>query len=64
MRLDGCDLTRIDVFKTPLSGVDVSCCTFAAPVVSGDYHELRDLTVNAEQALALSGLLGIQLADE
>lgn len=54
IRLDGCDLTR----------VDVSRCTFAAPVVSGDYHELRGLTVNAEQALALSGLLGIQLADE
>ena len=64
IRLDGCDLTRVDVFKTSLSGVDVSRCTFAAPVVSGDYHELRGLTVNAEQALALSGLLGIQLADE
>ena len=64
IRLDGCDLTRVDVFKTSLSGVDVSRCTFAAPVVSGDCHELRGLTVNAEQALALSGLLGIQLADE
>ncbi len=62
--MDGCDLTRMDVFKTSLSGVDVSRCTFAAPVVSGDYHELRGLTyVNAEQALALSGLLGIQLAE-
>ena len=30
LRLDGCDLTRIDVFKTPLSGVDVSRCAFAA----------------------------------
>lgn len=64
LRLDGCDLTHVDVFKTPLSGVDVSRCTFAAPVVSGDYRELQGLTVNAEQALALSGLLGIQLADD
>ena len=64
VRLDGCDLTRIDVFKTSLSGMDVSRCVFAAPIVSGDYHELRGLTVNAEQALALSGLLGIQLADD
>ena len=64
LRLDSCDLTRVDVFKTSLSGVDVSRCTFAAPVVSGDYHELRGLTVNAEQALALLGLLGIQLADD
>lgn len=64
LRLDNCDLTRVDVFKTSLSGVDVSRCAFAAPVVSGDYRELRGLIVNAEQALALSGLLGIQLADE
>ena len=64
LRLDDCELTRVDVFKTPLSGVDVSRCTFAAPIVSGDYHELRGLTVNTEQALALSGLLGIQLADD
>lgn len=64
LRLDSCDLTRVDVFKTPLCGVDVSRCTFEAPVVSGDYRELRGLTVNAEQALALSGLLGIQLADD
>ena len=58
IRLDGCDLTRMDVFKTSLSGVDVSRCTFAAPVVSGDYHELRGLTVNAEQALAPLGFVG------
>lgn len=64
LKLEGCDLTRLDVFGTSLAGVDVSDCTFAAPVVSGDYHELRGLKVNAEQALALSGLLGIEIVDE
>ncbi len=64
LRLDGCDLTRVDVFKASLKGVDVSRCAFSAPVVSSDYRELRGLTVNAEQALALSGLLGIGIADD
>ena len=65
LRLDGCDLTRIDVFKTPLSGVDVSCCIVRGSCRLGrTTMTLRGLTVNAEQALALSGLLGIQLADE
>lgn len=62
--LEGCDLVRLDAFGTPLAGLDVSGCLFAAPVVSGDYRELRGLTVNAEQAIALAGLLGVTVTDE
>lgn len=60
---DGSDLTRLDVFGTPLAGIDVSTCTFAAPVVSGNFHELRGLTVSPEQAIALADLLGVTVAE-
>ena len=62
--LDACDLTRIDVFRTSLSGIDLSGCTFEAPVLSSDFHELRGTTVSVEQALALAGLLGVRIADD
>ena len=62
--LDGCDLTRLDVFGTPLAGIDVSGCTFAAPVLSSDYRELRGLTVSALQAMSLAELLGVHISDD
>lgn len=62
--LDDCELIRLDVFGTLLAGVDVSRCRFEAPVLSGDHHELRGCTVNIEQALALSGLLGIKISED
>lgn len=64
VRWDTCDLTRIDVFGTPLAGIDVSSCVFAAPVLSGDYHELRGLVVGVDQALDLVRLLGVRIAEE
>lgn len=63
VELDDCDLTRLDVFGTPLAGLDVSTCAFVAPVLSGNYRELRGATVSVEQALALAGLLGVRIAD-
>lgn len=59
-----CDLTRLDVFGTRLAGVDVSSCVFQAPVLSGDYRELRGLTVSAVQAMDLARLLGVRIADD
>ena len=59
-----CDLTRIDVFGTSLAGIDVSTCLFQAPVLSGDYRELRGLVVSPEQALSLATLLGVRIAEE
>lgn len=64
VELDGCDLTRIDVFRTPLAGIDLSTCEFAAPVLSSDFRELRGAKVSVEQALALVGLLGVTVADD
>lgn len=62
--LADCDLTRIDVFGTSLAGIDVSTCLFQAPVLSGDYRELRGLVVSPEQALSLATLLGVRIAEE
>lgn len=64
VRWDSCDLTSLDVFGTPLTGIDVSSCLFAAPVLSGDYRELRGAVVSADQALDLVRLLGVRVADE
>lgn len=58
------DLIRLDVFRTPLKGIDVSTCDFAAPVLSSDYRELRGAVVSPSQALELAGLLGVVVADE
>lgn len=61
---DACDLTRIDVFGTPLAGIDVSGCVFTAPVLSGDFRELRGAVVSPEQALDVAQLLGVRIAEE
>lgn len=62
--LTDCDLTRVDVFGTSLVGIDVSTCLFQAPVLSGDFRELRGLVVSSEQALSLATLLGVRIAEE
>lgn len=61
---DGCDLTRLDVFGTSLSGIDLSTSTFQAPVLTSDYRELRGAIVAPEQAVDLVGLLGVRVRDE
>ncbi len=61
---DACDLTRIDVFGTPLAGIDVSGCVFTAPVLSGDFRELRGAVVSPEQALDVAQLLRVRIAEE
>ncbi len=58
------DLVRLDVFRTPLKGIDVSSCEFSAPVLSSDYRELRGARVSPSQALELASLLGVEVADE
>lgn len=63
VRWEECDLTRLDVFGTPLAGIDVSSCAFAAPVLSGDYRELRGAVVSEDQALDLAQLLGVRIAE-
>lgn len=62
--LEETDLTRLDVFGTPLAGVDVSTCVFDAPVLSGDFRELRGLVVSPEQALGMARLLGVRISED
>lgn len=63
VRWDECDLTRLDIFGTPLAGIDVSSCIFVAPVLTGDYRELRGVVVSEGQALDLAQLLGVRIAE-
>lgn len=61
---EDCDLMRLDVFGTPLKGVDFSSCIFQVPVLSQDFHELRGAIVAPEQAVDLVRLLGVEIAGE
>ena len=61
---ESCDLTRADVFRTPLLGIDLSTCDISGIIVSNTFRELRGCIVGPEQAVQLAGLLGIQVKEE
>jgi uncharacterized protein YjbI with pentapeptide repeats len=60
---DECDLTRADLFRTPLRGVDLSSCNIAGISVSDTREELRGLVIGVEQAQDLVGMLGVRMVD-
>lgn len=60
-RLERCDLTRTDLFRTSLKGMDLSTCNIAGLLVSDTRQELRGAIIDAEQAVDLVGLLGVQI---
>ncbi len=62
--LDGCDLSRADMFGTSLAGIDLSTCDISGIVVSSTFHELRGCTVSPTQAAELVTLLGVRVSDE
>ena len=62
--LDACNLERIDVFRTPLAGVDLSTCEVQGITVSSDFRELRGCVMSPAQAVGLAGLLGVQVKEE
>ena len=62
LRLEGCDLTRAELFGTKLAGVDLSSCEIAALRVSDTFRELRGAKVGIDQAPDLIGLLGVKLS--
>jgi uncharacterized protein YjbI with pentapeptide repeats len=60
---DECDLTRADLFRTPLRGVDLSSCNIAGISVSDTREELRGLVIGVEQAQDVVGMLGVRMVD-
>lgn len=62
-RLDECDLTKADLFRTTLSGIDLSSCNVEGIGLSADRSELRGAIVSIEQAPELAALLGVRFAD-
>ena len=59
--LEGCDLTRAELFQTRLAGVDLTSCNIAGIRMSDTFRELRDATVGIDQLPDLAGLLGVKL---
>ena len=59
--LNQVNLTRVDFFKTPLKGVDLSACVIDGILLSETYAELRGVKVSMEQAAGLAQLLGVQI---
>lgn len=64
VELDGCALTRSEVLRTPLSGIDLSTCDISGMVVSQTFRELRGCIVSPEQAMQLAGLLGVRISED
>ena len=58
-RLTGCDLTRVDFFRTSLKGLDLGTCNIAGIAVSDTHSELRGMRIAPEQAVDLVGMLGV-----
>lgn len=62
-RLDGCDLTRADLFRTSLKGLDLSTCHIAGISVSDTRAELNGAIISADQAVDMVGLLGLRVKE-
>ena len=61
LRLEDCDLTRAEAFRTRLSGVDLSSCIITTLRVSDTFAELRGAKLGIDQAPEIMALLGIKL---
>lgn len=62
-RLERCDLTHADLFRTSLKGMDLSTCNIAGLLVSDTRQELIGAIIGAEQAVDVVGLLGVRVKD-
>ena len=60
-RFEKCDLTRADLFRTPLKGMDFSTCVIAGIAVSDTRSELRGATISLEQAPDVAAMLGVRI---
>ena len=55
------DLTRAELFRTPLSGVDLTTCTLDGIVLSQTCAELKGARIHASQAAVVARILGIEV---
>ena len=62
-QFDKCDLTRVDLFRTSLKGMDLSTCNIAGIAVSDTHNELRGALISRDQAQDLVGMLGVRIVD-
>lgn len=60
-RLEACDLTRADLFRTRLSGVDLTTCEIAGIQTSESHAELRGARIALEQAPIIAAMLGVRI---
>ena len=56
-----CRLTRAELFKTSLKGIDLSDCDISSIALSDTFYELRGAEVSYDQAAELAALLGVKI---
>ncbi len=56
-----CRLTRAELFKTSLKGIDLSDCDISGIALSDTFYELRGAEVSYDQAAELAALLGVKI---
>lgn len=60
-RIEGCDLTRTEIVKTMLSGLDLSDCEIDGLICSDSLAELRGALIDPGQAVNIVRRLGIKI---
>ena len=61
LKLNDCDLTRVDFFKTPLKGLDLSTCRISGIALSDDLHEIAGAKISSAQAVDIAVMLGVKI---
>lgn len=61
IKLHNVNLSRVDFFKTPLKGIDLSDCSIEGILLSETYKELHGAKINMFQAAGIAQLLGVQI---
>ena len=56
------NLAHVELFHTPLAGIDLSSCNIEGITVSDTCAELRGATIDALQASVVASLMGVILA--
>ena len=59
--LEKTDLTGAELFRTSLTGMDLTSCTLDRIVLSETCRELKGALINAAQAAVVARILGIRV---